>query len=52
MCVFALGERRVIGVSRLCQIKMTFLEVFWRTADFGQLDGTPPEIRQFSDSWG
>jgi hypothetical protein len=50
MCVFALGGRRVIDVFRLFQIKMTFLEVFWQTRDFGPPSGILPEIRQFSYS--
>ena len=54
MCVFALGGRQVIGVFRLSQIKMTFLEVFWQTGDFGPPGGILREIRQFSYSlvWG
>lgn len=52
MCVCGLEGLRVVGFSRLYQIKMTFLEVFSRTRDFGQPDGIPQEIRQFSDSLG
>lgn len=52
MCVSGLGGLRVVGFSHLYQIKMTFLEVSSQTRDFGQLDGIPQEIRQFSDSLG
>ena len=46
------GVHHAVRVSHLFRIKMIFLEVSWRTRDFGQLNDIPLGIHQSCDSWG